>query len=130
VRSHALFSFEHKTKSQPKPALKTGSHVWPVPNETDALFKASYKGCMQRGFHIFRQLSDGTPLWIEAAFSLEQAVKRLGEFAAAEPAVYAIFDVSSRCFVVPFSRSRSAIGQRSSASPANASRHCTLGRYA
>jgi hypothetical protein len=68
---------------------------------------------MQRGFHIFRQLSDGTPLWIEAAFSLPEATKRLGELAKVEPAAYAIFDVSCRSFVVPFRRaSVSAVAQQ------------------
>jgi len=68
---------------------------------------------MQRAFHIFRQMSDGAFLWVEAAFSLDEAMRRLDELAKVEPAMFAIFDVSSGGFVVPFERSVSPISQPS-----------------
>jgi hypothetical protein len=53
-------------------------------------------------FDIFRQLSDGAPLWIEATATLHEAKQRVAELSSAHPGNYAIYDMENDLFVVPF----------------------------
>lgn len=56
-------------------------------------------------FDIFRQLSDGAPLWIEATATLHEAKQRVIELSSTHPGNYAIYDASEDRFVVPFPKS-------------------------
>ena len=51
---------------------------------------------------IFRQLPDGTPLWVETIDNLEAAQKRLDELAAIRPGPYAVYDVRDATYILPF----------------------------
>lgn len=50
---------------------------------------------MGLGYDIFRQLSDGKPLWIAQASTLEEAQEKLETLARTVPAKYFIRDATS-----------------------------------
>jgi hypothetical protein len=50
---------------------------------------------MEFGFDIFRQLDDGTPLWIKQVATLDDGKKHLGALMSAAPAEYFIRDAAT-----------------------------------
>ena len=53
-------------------------------------------------YHIFRQLPDGAPLWVDTVSSLEEAQERLTALAKTEEAHFGIFHAREGRFVTPF----------------------------
>jgi hypothetical protein len=50
-------------------------------------------------FDIFRKVLNGKPAWVETCISLESALNRANELAAARPGDYFIFDHQGQRFV-------------------------------
>jgi hypothetical protein len=57
---------------------------------------------MHDQYHIFRQLPDGAPLWVETVSSLECAQERLARLAKTEDGNFAIFYARESRFVTRF----------------------------
>jgi hypothetical protein len=58
----------------------------------------------ERTFDIFRTLSDGSPLWIEAVQGVENVKQRLIQLQTIAPEKYRVYDSRANSFVDVFGK--------------------------
>lgn len=78
--------------AHPRPTL---SHYWIFIADKSSEFWGRSGENMSLGYDIFRELSDGNPLWIAQAGTLEEAHDKLEMLARTVPARYFIRDAAS-----------------------------------
>lgn len=71
------------------------SHYWIFIADKGSDFWGRSGEDMSLGYDIFRELSDGNPLWIAQASTLEEAQEKLEMLARTVPAKYFIRDAAS-----------------------------------
>ena len=83
------------------------SEYWIFTAGTSSKFWGRAGENMSLGYDIFRELSDGKPLWITQAASLEEAQEKLEILARTVPANYFIRDASSAKIIARAARESS-----------------------
>jgi hypothetical protein len=73
----------------------TISQYWIFIADRSSKYWGSAEENMGLGYDIFRELSDGKPLWIAQATTLEEAQEKLDTLARTVPAKYFIRDAAS-----------------------------------
>jgi hypothetical protein len=71
------------------------SHYWLFIADGSSKYWGRAEENMGLGYDIFRELSDGNPLWIAQAATLKDAQEKLNTLARTVPANYFIRDASS-----------------------------------
>jgi hypothetical protein len=80
------------TMAHTKPAI---SDCWIFIADNNSKYWGRSEENMSLGYDIFRELSDGNPLWIAQAATLEEAQDKLETLARAVPAKYFIREAST-----------------------------------